>query len=516
MTRRTPRQYPFERLLIVATLLLSVSGFWSIYAGADAAPTAHHHLHLGTTFAWLFLLLHQLRLVEHRRYGDHRRVGLAVLVLGPLVFATTAMLSVHSAHRALVSGQGDFLIVQNVMVTLELGALILLAFVLRRRRKLHGALMTSTAILCMGIALFFTLISFVPPFRIEGPETFHRFQTAGMTGQGIVLVVGLLLFAKDRRNGWPFLLVAASFPLNELIRASLESNAQIEPVTAFVGSMGQAATFVVCIAALLAALMATGGGGEGEGEDGAELRAAAASTAGRLRSVHAHGVPPAAGAAPPTRFSVRRAAWRADLSSPHGGRSRPRRHAARRQRPSSWRSQSAYRDAADHAHDRVRGRLFGVAHEADDRVGAPRLQLHEQARGAPPAGRRVEHGRPVLQQRADVVAGLVRRERLLQRDAGLQLGEHQLVVDESVVLEGERGRACGERIRVRERVVGADDHDLGRLGTCRGTCQQEEHGRQQRSHGRAGWDGEAERRVRRGAQCTGRWRIGPDSPGPAP
>lgn len=67
-------------------------------------------------------------------------MGLAVLIIAPLIFATTALLTVHSAHKGLVSGQGDALIVQNVMVTLELGMLILLAFVLRKHRLLHGAL----------------------------------------------------------------------------------------------------------------------------------------------------------------------------------------------------------------------------------------------------------------------------------------------------------------------------------------------------------------------------------------
>ncbi len=33
----------------------------------------------------------------------------------------------------------------------------------------------SVTLLCMAIALFFTLISHVPAYRIEGPETFSQF-----------------------------------------------------------------------------------------------------------------------------------------------------------------------------------------------------------------------------------------------------------------------------------------------------------------------------------------------------
>lgn len=111
-----------------------------------------------------------------------------------------------SAHKGVVSGEGDFLVVRNVGVALELGLLILLAFVLRRRRILHGSLLLSTTLLFMGIALFFTLISFVPQYRIEGPETFYRFATAGMAAQATSLVAGLLFFVRDFRNGWPFAL----------------------------------------------------------------------------------------------------------------------------------------------------------------------------------------------------------------------------------------------------------------------------------------------------------------------
>jgi len=255
---KSATRYLSEHVLVVATMLLSVAGFWNIYVGERAAPTPHHHLHVATVSVWLSLLLYQLILLGGRRFASHRALGLAVLVAGPLLFATTSLLSVHSAHKGLVSGQGDFLIVQNVMVTLEFGAFVLLAFVLRKRRKLHGALMASTAILFLGIALFFTLISFVPQYRIEGPETFHRFAAAARTGQAICLALGALLFVRDVRHGWPFLLAGASFSLNELLRSSLDRNGLIQPLTELVGSMNQAAAFAGAFALLLVSLLATG------------------------------------------------------------------------------------------------------------------------------------------------------------------------------------------------------------------------------------------------------------------
>jgi len=69
------------------------------------------------------------------------------------------------------------MIVQNVMVTLEVALLVFLAFALRRNRNVHGALLLSTALLFMGIAMFFTLISHVPGYR-AGPGAGPRIADA--------------------------------------------------------------------------------------------------------------------------------------------------------------------------------------------------------------------------------------------------------------------------------------------------------------------------------------------------
>jgi hypothetical protein len=254
---RRVRRYIPETGLIAAAALISVLGFWDIYFGADADAQPHHHLHIATAFMWMGLLLTQLTLIARGGYARHRKLGLAVLVAAPLLVATTAMLSVHSAHAGVVSGDGDFLIVQNVMVTLELGLIIFLAFLLKSRRKLHGSLLLSTTILFMGIALFFAMISFVPQFRIEGPETFYRFQMASITAQVACLAVGFLFFIRDPRNGWPFLVAGSCLLLNEGIRSLLTTFDLIDPLTEVVGSMSQPLTFMASFALLFALLAVT-------------------------------------------------------------------------------------------------------------------------------------------------------------------------------------------------------------------------------------------------------------------
>ena len=251
-------RYGPEFALIAFTAMVSVLGFWELFFGRDAAPQPHHFLHLATALLWLAVLAVQLRAVARRDFAAHRRVGLVLLLAAPLVVATTAMLSVHSAAKGLASGQGDRLIIQNVMVTAELALLLLLAFWLKRRRALHGALLISTAILFLGIALFFALISFAPPFRIEGPETFYRFGLVAITGQGICLGIGLLFFLRDRRHGWPFLLAGACFTLNDGIKWLLTSQGLIDPLTRLVGTQDRTVSFVtvfMLMGLLLAALV---------------------------------------------------------------------------------------------------------------------------------------------------------------------------------------------------------------------------------------------------------------------
>lgn len=250
------RYYAAEFALLALTSIVGTLGFWDLYFGAEADPRPHHHLHAATTYLWMGLLLAQLVLLARGSPALHRQLGLAVLAAGPLLAASAALLTVHSAHRAVVSGEEDFLIVQNVVGSLSLAIILVLAFVLKRRRKVHGALLASTLILFLGPALFFALIAFAPPFRIEGPETFYRFQTAAMTGQAIIAGVVLAMFLRDRRHNWPYLLAGSSYLVAEAIKAALASLGLLDALTRAVAAPGETAAFVgalVLVAALLAA-----------------------------------------------------------------------------------------------------------------------------------------------------------------------------------------------------------------------------------------------------------------------
>ncbi len=222
--------------------------------GADAKPIGLHYLHLIISLLWLVLLLIQLINIQRRRFLMHRKLGMAIFAVAPLVVATVAVLSVHSAHKAIVSGKEDALIVQNVMVTLVLGLVIFSAFAARKNKILHGTLLVSSAMLFMIIALFFALLSFVPLYKIEGPETFYRFGTAAITAGCIGALISLIFFFRNMRNGWPWLFVGSVFFINAYINDLLHKSNNIQSLTEFVGSINQPKIFIFTFFGFLASI----------------------------------------------------------------------------------------------------------------------------------------------------------------------------------------------------------------------------------------------------------------------
>lgn len=238
------KKYILKYLLILTTIILTVSGFWNIFLGANAKPNPYQIFHVIVNFSWLLLMLYQLSLIGKKQGIKHKRVGLSILFFGPLFFAHAVLLAVHSTHKGLISGEGDFMIVQNALAPVELGLIILLAFILKKRRKIHAAFLISTIVLMLGISIFFLLLAVAPWFLGYGMY--------------ITLFVGLLFFLKDRRNGWPILLSSTFFFINDFIYLILNKKDLIQPLTKFIGSLNQQITFFVSFIVLFFLLIFTG------------------------------------------------------------------------------------------------------------------------------------------------------------------------------------------------------------------------------------------------------------------
>ncbi len=244
-----------NRVFLVIVILISITGFWNIYFGPDANPTFYQNLHVITTFLWLGLLLAQVVYIDTRKNAIHRRLGKSIFVVGPILIATLVLLSVHSASKSAARGEADMLVIQNIFPALEVAILIFLGFMFLKNRMLHGHFLMSTSLLFFGIALFFTLISFIPGYKIEGPETFYRFETAGITATYISVAFGLLLFIIQRKSGWPWLLVCILFFVNGYIGELIEGADKMVSLTAFIGSINEYMAFLGALLLVLAVLI---------------------------------------------------------------------------------------------------------------------------------------------------------------------------------------------------------------------------------------------------------------------
>jgi hypothetical protein len=244
-----------NKAFLLIVILTSITGFWNIYFGLDSVPTFYQNLHVFTTFIWLGLLLAQLIIIDSKNNSLHRSLGKSIFIVGPVLIATLMLLSVHSASKSASRGEADMLVIQNIFPALEVAILILLGFLFRKNRILHGQLLMCTSLLFFGIALFFTLISFIPGYIIEGPDTFYRFETAGIFATYICVAFGLLLFLIQRKSGWPWLLVCGLFFMNSYIGKLIEEANQMVTLTALIGSMNEYVaffgTFIIILILLL-------------------------------------------------------------------------------------------------------------------------------------------------------------------------------------------------------------------------------------------------------------------------
>ncbi len=232
-----------QRYFLLIVILLSITGFWNIYFGPSTDPTFYQNLHVVTTFIWLFLLYIQLILITKKKNALHKKLGVSILVVGPLVSATLILLSVHSASRSAARGEADMLVIQNIFPAFEIGILLILGFLFRKNRQLHGHFLLSTALLFFGIALFFTFISFLPQYKIEGPDTFYRFEEASVAATYVSAGVGLILFFLQRKSAWPWLLVTGLFFANDFITQTIAEADQIKSLTSLIGSVNEYAAF---------------------------------------------------------------------------------------------------------------------------------------------------------------------------------------------------------------------------------------------------------------------------------
>jgi len=155
---RARRAY-FAITLLIAGIV--AWGFWKTYYSQPFARTdlpAIVHLHAGVFSLWIVVLVAQAAAVAAGNIRLHRRLGVAGMSYGALVFLIGLLVSVGAPAARVRSGLyglevGGIVTLYNLTDMLLFGAFLALAFAYRSRSELHKRwIIAATAALC-GAAL---------------------------------------------------------------------------------------------------------------------------------------------------------------------------------------------------------------------------------------------------------------------------------------------------------------------------------------------------------------------------
>lgn len=149
--------------LAIALLIAGIVawGFWETYysqAFVRADLPAIVHVHAVVFSLWVFLLLGQAAIAAAGNVRLHRRLGMAGILYGALVFAVGLLVSVGAPALRVRAGfypldVGGVIVLYNLTDMLLFGAFLGLAFAYRARPELHKRwIIAATAALC-GAAL---------------------------------------------------------------------------------------------------------------------------------------------------------------------------------------------------------------------------------------------------------------------------------------------------------------------------------------------------------------------------
>lgn len=192
-----PYRYAHYAILLILLPAIVVA-FTPRYFSTLGSASFAFHAHGLTASLWVLLVMAQSWTAHAKRFVLHRRVARTLLVLVPL-FAAGGVLAMQSMAEKFVTKSDPFYAVlgprlglDDVVATTALVLMVRAAVVNRRRMGLHAAYMLSTVLLVLSPVVARLPIPLIPHL-----------------GDAITILVALGLYAVRRRDGRPFLIVAA-------------------------------------------------------------------------------------------------------------------------------------------------------------------------------------------------------------------------------------------------------------------------------------------------------------------
>lgn len=236
-----PYRYAHYFILLILLPAIAVA-FTPRYFGVLPAASFAFHAHGVTASLWVLLVMAQSWTAHAKKFALHKMVARSVLVLVPL-FAAGGILAMQSMAEKFVTRSDPFyamlgarLGLDDVVATTALVLMVRAAIVNRRRMGLHAAYMLSTVLLVLSPVVARLPIPLIPHL-----------------GDAITIVTALSLYAIRRRDGRPFLIVAA---LSVLRVVQFHTLAASEWWAGAFGALKDLPAAPLAIAAMLAAGLA--------------------------------------------------------------------------------------------------------------------------------------------------------------------------------------------------------------------------------------------------------------------
>jgi len=206
--------YRHANYFVGFVLLTIIIGFWGSYFTPIARVPLAFHVHAFTAMAWVILLMFQHWSIHGRRNALHKKVGLLSLGLFPFLIVGFVMIINVAAARFVSSDSAttQFLTpsfgLSMVFAIVAYLALFYLALRNRRNVRLHAGYMLATPLVLFESPFSRIMLDHLPFLVFTGTGFPQRILDAIVISMAMAAVFALVMYARDRKTGTPFLLAA--------------------------------------------------------------------------------------------------------------------------------------------------------------------------------------------------------------------------------------------------------------------------------------------------------------------
>ena len=211
--------YPRAHYYVAGLLVFVVLAFWPSFFSDLSNPPLAFKVHGITATLWVLLLIVQSWAIHSGRPALHRQLGKSSFVLFPLFLMGLMMVTQTMAARGVAEGSPmeqtipSFGIVSIISVAV-VSYLFYEALRSRRNIRLHASYLLATPFLLIESVFGRIFTFYVPGLALSHSEDAAQFSLNFHLSELLGVSIALYLYARDRRHGRPFLVVALAMILH--------------------------------------------------------------------------------------------------------------------------------------------------------------------------------------------------------------------------------------------------------------------------------------------------------------